>query len=200
MSVCKGSVGSSTKPAATGSHDGGGGAKKNSSSMLSGERGGKENASSGHKLRMFSDPSPTKAKGGGSKTGGSGGGDCKEDGKGDATAFDLMPPPLPRTPGKVKGKGGPSRSSVLSPLGRHDPNLRQSSSSSGEGGDGSGSGTMARGRTIEKVGWIFMNCTHLMLVRFSLWFSIGEEGIVDVSYGGGSKHRRLPPRVLGQPS
>lgn len=143
MSVCKGGVGSSTKPAAW-SHESRGSAKKNSnsssSSSLSGERQGegKENASSGNRLHMFSDPSPTKATGGRSKS--KSGGVGKEDGKSDATAFDLMPPPLPRTPGKEKG--GPSRSSVLSPLGRHDPNS----------GDGKSGGAVGRGRAPEKVG------------------------------------------------
>lgn len=146
MSVCKGGVGSSTKKAPAGSRDSGGTPNRNTSS-LSGEGGGdgKENASSGHRLHMFSGPSPSKAKAGGSKSGGGGDGSggCKEDAKSDATtAFDLMPPPLPRTPGK--GKGAPSRSSVLSPLGRHDPNLRQPSAS----GDGNAAG---RGRAAEKV-------------------------------------------------
>eukprot|EP00903_Cladosiphon_okamuranus_P018795 g17290.t1 len=149
MSVCKAGVGSSTKPAA-GSHDrnssnSGGSAKKNpnsssssSSLPLSGVRGreDKENASSDHRLHMFSDPSPTNAKGGHGYSKGNGDAD-----KSDATAFDLMPPPLPRTPGK--GRGGLSRSSsssVLSPLGRHDPNS----------GDSKSGGTPGRGRATEK--------------------------------------------------
>lgn len=151
MSVCKGGVGSSTKKPAAGSRDGGGSANKNTASAAASASEGKENASSGNRLHMFSDPSPTKAKGGGAKAGGrdgSGSGGHKEEAKSDATAFDLMPPPLPRTPGK--GKAAPiSRSAVLSPLGRHDPNLQQPSAA---GGDGNNGNTVGRGRSTEKVG------------------------------------------------
>ena len=146
MSVCKGGVGSSTK-SVTGSRDGAGSACK---STTAGE--GKENSSLGQRLRMFSGPSPTKAKGGGGRSGGGdsgGSGGRKDDAGSDANAFDLMPPPLPRTPGKGKAGSCPSRSSVLSPLGRHDPNLQQSPA----GGDGGNSGgNVGRGRAAEKVG------------------------------------------------
>ncbi len=137
MSVCKGGIGSSTKAAGA----------------AAGE--GKEN--NGGRSHLFSAPSPGKAKaaGDGVKNGGGGGG-RKEDpgaGKSEDNAFDLMPPPLPRTPGK--GKGAQTRSSVLSPLGRHDPNLRQPASrtdSSAGSGDGSDGGGVGRGRAAQKVG------------------------------------------------
>lgn len=169
MSVCKGGVGSSTKPAA------GSGIKTTSSSSSSGE--GKENASSGHRLHMFSDPSPTKAKGGGGGKSGVGGGGAKEDGKsGDANAFDLMPPPLPRTPGKGKGGPCPSRSSALSPLGRHDPNLQQSSAASDDGSSSGGGGTVGRGRATEKVGGQYTTQdTHrffFLRICISLWSGV----------------------------
>ncbi|CAM9305096.1 unnamed protein product, partial [Scytosiphon promiscuus] len=100
MSVCKGGAGSSTKTNGPGN--------KNASAGTPSQAEGKENASSIRgRSHLFSVPSPTTPK-----------------------AFDLMPPPLPRTPGGG-GKAGLSRSSVVSPLGRHDPNLRQPSASPG---------------------------------------------------------------------
>ncbi|CBJ26846.1 Heat shock protein 40 like protein [Ectocarpus siliculosus] len=110
MSVCKGGggggggVGSSTKAAVSRGSD--------SSTASSASTDGKENASSvSHRFDLFVAPSPATPKAGSVAK------------KNDSTAFDLMPPPLPRTPGGAKGVS--QRTSVLSPLGRHDPNLQQ---------------------------------------------------------------------------
>lgn len=43
-------------------------------------------------------------------------------GEPDARAFDLMPPPMPRTPSGKGGNGGGLRSTPVLPLRKHDPN------------------------------------------------------------------------------
>ncbi|CAM9180703.1 unnamed protein product, partial [Ectocarpus fasciculatus] len=124
MSVCKGGgggVGSSTKAAVSRGSSG-------SSNASSASTSGKENASSvSHRFDLFAAPSPATPKAG------------SDANKGNSTAFDLMPPPLPRTPGGAKG--ATQRSSVLSPLGRHDPNLQKPAP---------GAGGVERGRAAEK--------------------------------------------------
>ena len=142
-----------------------------------GLQGEKENA--GEKLRFSAPTTPHRRSsnvnsgvgcggGGYEEKGGGGGGSCP------VNAFDLMPPPMPRTPGGGGGKGqqqqqqrqacSPSRSPVksrswssapVSPLGQHDPNRRQAETTDhvapgdGSGGGGGEQGKFGRGR-VEK--------------------------------------------------
>ncbi|CAN0245412.1 unnamed protein product, partial [Laminaria digitata] len=134
MSVCK--------AGATRRSDSAGAAAAGALADAEGEgEGGKENADDGFR---FSSP------GGGGDGGGKGGSFSVDN------AFDLMPPPMPRTPGGGKGQQqekqqqqqqqglhSPSRprlSTPVSPLGQHDPNRRQEEHADHFGGGGVGSG------------------------------------------------------------
>ncbi|CAM9776830.1 unnamed protein product [Ectocarpus sp. 12 AP-2014] len=122
MSICKGGggVGSSNRAAVSRGSD--------SSKASSASTDGKENAPSvSHRFDLFAAPSPATPKAGSVAN------------KSNSTTFDLMPPPLPRTPGGAKGVS--QRTSVLSPLGRHDPNLKQPAPRAGG---------VERGRAVEK--------------------------------------------------
>lgn len=123
MSVCKGATGSSA--------------------ALLGSTVGKENLSHPQQRFEFSEPSPSRRSAssgssssndnsiGGDGDGGGGGGGGAKDSR--VSAFDLMPPPMPRTPA---AKECGARTAPVSPLQERDSNLQGTGDAASGGGLG----------------------------------------------------------------
>lgn len=76
----------------------------------------------------------------------------RQHGEPDDKAFDLMPPPMPRTPSGKGGNGGSLRSTPVLPLRKHDPNNRGRGDAVASGGDvGVGPGRLENRASYVKV-------------------------------------------------